>query len=317
MWEGERSPGAAELRIPATSGSCGRAELSQVKPAQFEYLCPKTSNAAIELLAQYGGDARILAGGQSLVPMLNFRIARFGYLIDINNIDELDYIRLDQGWLRLGALARYRTIEACPIVAQAAPLLSRATKFVAHLPIRTRGTVGGSLAHADPGAEYPAVMLALDAELVLRSTRAERIITIADFIQGMFTTALEPDELLVEVRLPIARGNQIFGFEEFARRPGDLAVIGVAVKIDLDAGRAANVRVVILGGPHGARRVPEAEAALEARQLGPDQIACASDAASRIEAHTDIHATDALRRHLAGVLTRRALTSALSMRPAA
>src|SRR5277367_2834597 len=156
-----------------------------MKPAPFEYFSPKTTKAALELLAAHGGDARILAGGQSLVPLLNFRMARFKYLIDINEIPELAYIKLESDVLRIGALTRYRTIETSQIVAAAAPLLFEATKSVGHLPIRTRGTIGGSLAHADPAAEYAAVTLALDGRVVLQSENAVRTLDASDFIQGM------------------------------------------------------------------------------------------------------------------------------------
>ena len=183
-----------------------------MKPAPFEYSCPQTTAAALEMLAESHGEARILAGGQSLVPMLNFRIARFKFLIDINNIKELSYIRDDGERLCIGAVTRYRTIEKSRLVAARAPLLAEVTKWVGHLPIRTRGTIGGSLAHADPAGEYAAALLALDADVVLKNTKATRILKIADFIQGMFTTALEPDEMFVEVRIPCANRSQIFRF---------------------------------------------------------------------------------------------------------
>ena len=186
------------------------------------------------MLAENSGEARILAGGQSLVPMLNFRIARFKYLIDINNITELSYIWDRGGELRIGAVTRYRTIENSPLVASSAPLLAEVTKWVGHLPIRTRGTIGGSLSHADPAGEYAAALLALDAEVVLRNIKATRVLKVEDFIQGMFTTALEPDEMVVEVRVPCAKSSQVFGFDEYARRPGDLAIMGIAVRLDVE-----------------------------------------------------------------------------------
>jgi carbon-monoxide dehydrogenase medium subunit len=281
-----------------------------MKPAPFEYFSPKTKKEALELLAAHGGDARILAGGQSLVPLLNFRMARFRYLIDINEISELSYIRCDDDTLCIGALTRYRTIEASPVVADAAPLLSKATKWVGHLPVRTRGTIGGSLAHADPAAEYAAVMLALDGRVVLQSKDGTRTLDVGDFIQGMLTTALAADEMLVEARIPRARNNQIFGFEEFARRPGDLAMMGIALRLDLDGERVKTARIVALGGQDGACRIPEAEAAIENHPLTSERIEHASRAAVGIHAHTDVHATTALRQHLCGALVSRVLGKA-------
>lgn len=281
-----------------------------MKPAPFEYLSPKTTKAALELLAAHGADARILAGGQSLVPLLNFRMARFKYLIDINGIPELSYIELKDGILRIGALTRYRQIETSQTVAEAAPLLARATKYVAHLPIRTRGTIGGSLAHADPAGEYAAVVLALDGHIVVQSQSATRTLKIGDLIEGMFTTTLAPDEMLVEVRIPQACGHQVFEFEEYARRPGDLAMMGIALRLDLDGDRVETARIVALGGGNAAFRIAEAEAEIESWPLSAERIEKACRAASNIDAHTDIHATGELRRHLCGALLKRVLDKA-------
>src|SRR5581483_11935106 len=174
-----------------------------MKPASFDYLAPSTVGETLELLERYGEDGKILAGGQSLVPMLNFRLTKFGYLIDINNLAELSYVDEDRGVLRIGALTRHRTIENSNIVAKAAPLLATAAKWVAHPPVRTRGTVGGSLAHCDPAAEYPAVLLALDAKILLRNRTNARLIPADEFIKGVFETALEPQELLTEIQVPV------------------------------------------------------------------------------------------------------------------
>jgi carbon-monoxide dehydrogenase medium subunit len=282
-----------------------------MKPAAFGYLAPETTAEALSLLRQHGGDARILAGGQSLVPMLNFRLTRFGHLIDINRITALSFIRAEGGHLRVGATTRQRTIEVSPEVAKHAPLLAAATRAIAHLPVRTRGTIGGSLAHADPAAEYPAVLVALGGSVIARSVAAEREITAADLFQGMFTTALEPDELLVEVRIPVARPNQAFGFAEFARRPGDLAVVGIAAAVELADGIAQSARIAAFGVEGSPRRLADAEAALGGRRLDAESIAAAAGAASQIAAQSDIHATGDLRSHLAGVLTARALRQAM------
>ena len=283
-----------------------------MKPAPFEYLCPETTAAALAMLAETNGESRILAGGQSLVPMLNFRIARFKYLIDVNSIAELCYIRGNDEDLRIGAVTRYRTIENSPLVASRAPLLAEVTKWVGHLPIRTRGTIGGSLAHADPAGEYAAALLALDAEVVLQTMTATRVLKIADFIRGMFTTALEPDEMLVEIRIPCAKRSQFFAFDEYARRPGDLAIMGIAVRLDIEDNIVDSARIVALGCENGARRIIEAEESLVGHACNTDQIEKAARAAGNVPAHSDIHATAALRKHLAVVLSRRALTKAMA-----
>lgn len=285
-----------------------------MKPAAFEYVAPTTVGETLELLECYGDECKILAGGQSLVPMLNFRLAKFKYLIDINNVAELSYIRSDDRVLRIGALTRYRTIENSTLVAEAAPLLATATKWVGHLPVRTRGTIGGSLAHCDPAAEYPAVLLALNAKILARRRTSERLIPAGEFIRGMFETALEPQELLIEIQIPIANTSQCFGFEEFARRPGDLAIMGIAVCLTLGGRHIAGAQIAAFGTEGGACRVHAAETALLGARSLADGIERASQAASGVPTQSDVHAPAALRGHLARTLTRRALTRALAAR---
>ncbi len=282
-----------------------------MKPAPFDYLCPKEIGEALDLLQRHKEEARILAGGQSLVPILNFRLSRFGYLIDINRIPELSYIAVDNGILKIGAMTRYRAIENSAMVGAHAPLLAIATKSIAHLPVRSRGTIGGSLAHADPAAEYPAVLLALNGTIVVRNSARMREIKAADFLQGLFTTALEPDELLTEIRIPIARKDQAFGFEEFARRPGDLAIVGIAASLEFKGKSVGAARLAAFGVAGGAQRIAQAEDLLRDRPCSPEQIERAARAASGIATQSDVHATAKLRSHLAGVMTRRALTKAL------
>src|SRR5204863_6480341 len=197
-----------------------------MKPAKFEYHAPSTLDEAIALLVRYGGDAKLLAGGQSLVPLLNFRLARPAALVDLNRIASLAYIREQDGQVRFGAMTRQRTIEFSPVVAQRLPLLKEATRWVGHLPIRTRGTIGGSIAHADPSAEYPAVLAALDGEVVARGAKGERVLKPRDFFQTYLTTNLAADEILTEVRLPATPAGAGYAFEVFARRHGDFAIIG-------------------------------------------------------------------------------------------
>jgi carbon-monoxide dehydrogenase medium subunit len=282
-----------------------------MKPAPFKYLLPRTVPEALGMLRRHSGDARILAGGQSLVPMLNFRLSRFGHLIDINRIPDLSYIRAEGGILRIGATTRQRVIETSPEVHAHAPLLARATRSIAHLPVRTRGTIGGSLAHADPAAEYPAVLVALGGSVVARSDKGEREIPAADFFEGMFTTALTPEELLTEIRVPVGQGHHAFGFEEFARRPGDLAVIGVAAALERGGGAVQQARIVAFGVEGSPRRLVAAEAVLRGKPWNSGLIERAAEAASQITAQSDIHATGTLRSHLAGVLTGRVLRQAL------
>jgi hypothetical protein len=189
-----------------------------VKPAQFEYHAPTTPDAVIALLAEYRGEARLLAGGQSLVPMMNYRIVAPTAIVDLNRIPELAYIRAENGVVRIGAMTRQRAIEFSPVVAQHLPLLGEAIRLIAHLPIRSRGTIGGSLAHADPAAELPMVLQALDGEVVARGPAGERVIAAADLFRGLLTTSLADDEMIVDVRFRAMSPGTGFAVEEFARR---------------------------------------------------------------------------------------------------
>lgn len=278
-----------------------------MKPAAFKYLRPESIGDALALLSLHRNDARILAGGQSLVPMLNFRIARYEFLIDINGISELSYIKVESDSLRIGALTRYHTIESSTAVGDAAPLLRDATKCVAHRPIRARGTIGGSLAHADPAAEYPPVMVALGAKMVVRSALSQRSVHADDFFTGIFSTVLEPDEMLTEIQIPRAASNHFFAIEEFSRRPGDLAVIGIVANLGFLGKRVQSARLVAFGLGDGPCRITEAETHLIGRELSQEQIEGASIAASSIPAQSDNNATSELRKSMACVLTRRAL----------
>src|SRR5689334_13477947 len=219
-----------------------------MKPAPFEYEAPASLDAALELLARYGGDAKILAGGQSLIPVMNFRLAEPALLIDINRVAELDFIRRDgDGTLRIGGLTRQRRLERDPLVAAAAPLLHEAVPFIAHPQIRNRGTLGGSLAHADSRAELPAVAVALRARLRLQRAGGDRWVKAREFFTGLLSTALEPDEILTEVALPATPPRTGWAFLEDARRHGDYAQVGVAAGVSLDEdGRCREARLVYL-----------------------------------------------------------------------
>ena len=285
-----------------------------MKPAAFAYHRPASVDEALALLASHEGDAKPLAGGQSLIPAMNFRLATPAVLIDLNTLDQLAYIRADSH-VRIGAMTRHRAVERSEVIRQSAPLVHEAMPFIAHAAIRTRGTIGGSLAHADPAAELPAVMLALDARFVVRSTRGLREIAAADFFTGLFSTALEPGELLTEIAIPTsapgARGG--WAFQEFSRRNGDFALAGVAASVALDAhGTCSHARIALLSVGDRPLLAAKAAQALVGQAPTAEAIraAAAIAADAEIDPTSDIHASSRYRRHLAQVLTRRTLEQA-------
>jgi len=286
-----------------------------MKPAPFEYQAPGSLEAALDLLAHHGEEAKLLAGGQSLIPVMNFRLAQPSLLIDLNKLAELDFIRPgEDGGLRIGALTRQRRLEREPLVAERAPLLREAVPFIAHPQIRNRGTVGGSLAHADPAAELPAVAVALGARFRLQSARGERWVNAKDFFAGLFYTLLEPDEMLVEVDLPPLPPRSGWAFLEIARRHGDYAQAGVAAVVSLDgAGRCREARLVYLSAGDTPVEAREAAGMLAGGDLSPEAIGAAAQKASRDEMDPagDIHSTAEFKRHLVRVLTKRALLRAV------
>ena len=285
-----------------------------MKPASFEYLAPDSLDAALDALAHHGWDAKLLAGGQSLIPVMNFRLAQPAVLIDLNRLRELDHLQPDgSGGLRIGAMTRHRTLERDPRVAELAPLLHEAAPFIAHPQIRNRGTLGGSLAHADARAELPAVSVALRARLRLQRAGGERWVEACDFFTGLLSTALEPEEILTEVALPPLPARTGWAFQEVARRHGDYAQVGLAAVVSLDeAGRCSEARLVYLSV--GDRPVEAREAARLLEGAGPsdEAIAAAADKASReeMDPRDDIHASADFKRHLARVLTGRVLRKA-------
>jgi carbon-monoxide dehydrogenase medium subunit len=283
-----------------------------VKPPRFDYHAPRSIDEAVDLLARYGADAKVLAGGQSLMPMLNFRLARPAALVDVNRIPALAYVREDDGALAFGAMTRQRTIEFSPVVARRLPLLVDATRLVGHLPIRSRGTIGGCLAHADPSAEYPAVLTALDGEVVVQGPRGRRTLRPAGLFETYLTTRLAPDELLVEVRLPAIPAGAGHAFAEFARRHGDFAIVGIAASIVPDGDRCAAARLASAGAGPVPVRLRAAEEILERDGLGEAAIeAAAARAAELVEPDSDIHASADYRRHLTRVLTVRAIRTSI------
>jgi carbon-monoxide dehydrogenase medium subunit len=283
-----------------------------MKPPPFEYYDPTTVEETLKLLARYGEDARVLAGGQSLIPLLNFRLTAPKVLVDLNRVRELSYIREEGGWLRVGAMARQREVEFSALIGERLPLMVEATHYIGHLPTRTRGTVGGSIAHADPSAEYPALVCALEGQMVVRGPGGERVIGAQEFFQGLLGTALKPGELLVEVRLPATPARSGWAFEEFARRHGDFAIAGVGAQLTLGAdGKCAIARAAAFGVGPTPVKLRAVEQALKGCALSQEQIDAASALAGELVNPTsDLHASAAYRRHLTQVLVKRALARA-------
>jgi CO/xanthine dehydrogenase FAD-binding subunit len=283
-----------------------------MKPAPFEYFAPESLAEALDLLRQRGGDARVLAGGQSLVPLLSFRLVKPAALVDINGLGQLAHIRRNDGNIAIGAGTRQRQVLASDDVNEMCPLLSEAVPYIGHPAIRNRGTVGGSIAHADPAAELPVVAAALDAEMVVHSSRGERSLKPEEFFVTFLTTAMEPDEILAEVRFPFLGPRTGADFQEVSRRHGDYALVAVAATVTLDErGRCQSVRVA-LGGVAGT---PVRARAVEQALTGSEPTEAAFTEAAQlvkgeIEPASDIHASAEYRSHVASVLVRRALLTA-------
>jgi CO/xanthine dehydrogenase FAD-binding subunit len=284
-----------------------------VKPAAFEYVLPGTVAETVSILEKNDGDAKILAGGQSLIPLLNMRLARPTLVVDLGGMGELDYIREKDGALAIGAMTTKRTVEDSTVVRDRQPLLHEATRWIAHPAIRNRGTLGGSLAHADPAAEYPAVAVALDAELTVAGPGGERTLPASEFFVTYLTTALEPAEVLTEIRFPAPTNGAGWSFQEVARRHGDFAIAGLTALLKLDdSERCSDARIVLFGVGPTPTRAREAEQILIGQR--PTE-ALFEEAARNVyeridEPISDVHASAEYRRDLARVLTRRALREA-------
>jgi aerobic carbon-monoxide dehydrogenase medium subunit len=284
-----------------------------MKPAPFDYHAPRSIDEAVELLAAHGDDAKVLAGGQSLVPAMNFRLARPAVLVDINRIAELDFCTTSDGALRIGALARHARFEHPVTDGPLGMLLADVVRYIAHLPIRVRGTFAGSLAHADPAAEWCVVATTLNAEIRARGPDGERTIGAAAFFRSILTTSLRPDELITEVRLPALGPDWRFGFAEFSRRAGDFALGMALAAMRLDGPRIADARIGVGGAGERPLRISEAEQALQGAVPGPEALAEAGAiAAATVEPFADLHASVAYRRDLVRVMTKRALDRALT-----
>jgi CO/xanthine dehydrogenase FAD-binding subunit len=284
-----------------------------MKPAPFRYIAARSLEQALALKAEHGDEARFLAGGQSLVPTMNFRLTQPAVLIDINPLAQLSGMQKSgPDSLHIGAMTRYRDLERDPATALDLPLVGEALPHIAHPQIRNRGTIGGNLAHADPASELPAIVVALAGQLRARSTRNDRWIAAADFFAGALTTTLAADEMLVEVKLPVAKPRSGACFMEVARRRGDFALIGVAciVRID-DDGRCAEARIGLCNAGNKPFLAEDAGESLVGRTLDSTQIDQAGELVQRaIDPGGSIHASKEFQRHLAGVLTKRALAEA-------
>ena len=281
-----------------------------MKPAPFDYHAPGTIEDALTLLKAHN-DARVLAGGQSLIPMMNFRLAAPTVVIDLNRIPSLAYIEDEGDVVRIGGMTRQRAIEFSPLVAEKLPLLREAIKLVGHLPTRSRGTIGGSIANADSAAEIPMVLQVLEGDVVARGPNGQRTIAAADLFQDAMTTALAPDEILTEVRLPVMPRNAGYAVEEFARRHGDFAIAAIAVMVVRDGDRCTKARIATAGIETHSRRLRPSEAVLEEQGMGEDAIVAAGErAAAAVQPMTDHNASADYRRQLTGVLTERAVKRA-------
>ncbi|MEF2070584.1 FAD binding domain-containing protein [Consotaella aegiceratis] len=284
-----------------------------MKPAAFAYHASVSLPEALSLLAELGDECKVLAGGQSLVPAMNFRLARPAALVDINGLNELDYVRVSSETIAIGALTRHAVFHRPVCDTMLGRLLTRIVRYIAHYPIRQRGTFGGSLCHADPASEWCLVTATLSAQMVLRSATSERVLAAEDFFKGTFTTVVEPGELLTEIRVPAMNEGWRFGFFEFSRRAGDFGLVMCLAALKVDDGRIVDARLGLGGVADRPLRLAEAEAAL----IGQPAVAqiferVASDAAQALDPTEDIHASVEYRRDLVLAGVKRALAEAIA-----
>lgn len=285
-----------------------------MKPAPFRYVRPESLEEAVEVLRQYGWEAKVLAGGQSLVPLLNMRLTGPSVLVDINRVRGLDQMTTADGWLEFGALVRQRRLEDDPVVVGGCPLLAEAARWIGHPATRNRGTVVGSIVHADPAGELPLLFVTLGGELVARGPDGTRTIPAEELYLTMLTTSLAPDELAVAVRFPVMPAGTLYAFEEFAHRHGDFALVAVAVALFPGAdGRVAEARIGIGGAADVPFRARQAEEAFLSGGAVDEAVdAAAHLAAEQAQPPEDMHGSAEYRRQLVRVLTRRALYKALT-----
>ena len=286
-----------------------------MKPAKFEYFAPTSLAEALELLEEHGDDAKVLAGGQSLMPMLNMRLAQPKVVIDINRIPGLDYISpTPEDGLAIGALTRQRTVEKSDVIRERIPVLAAAIPSIGHFQIRNRGTVGGSISHADPAAELPAICLALGGELVLSSASDQRVLKAEDFFLAPLTTAIRPEELLTEIRLPARTEEWRWGFEEVCRRQGDFAMVGAVSLLEMDGGGVCKSACITMFGVGGTPlRISRAEEALLGNPISDSALRDVSQIVSEeLDPDSDIHASAAYRKEVGGVIARRTVEAAIN-----
>jgi aerobic carbon-monoxide dehydrogenase medium subunit len=290
-----------------------RPTISFVKPARFDYHDPHSFEETVELLAAAGPDAKVMAGGQSLMPLMNMRLVRPAVVVDINRVQDAGYVKPWQGGAAFGATARLRSLEWDPLIGERLPVLKMAARHIGHTQIRSRGTVCGSIAHADPAAELPALALALDGEMEVQSSRGKRTLAATDFYVDYLTTSLEPDEVLVETRFPGPPDGMAWAFLEISRRHGDFAMVGIVAGLALDAeGKAVtDARLTYFGVGGTPIRCREVEASLRGQPASDETFASAGAAVQPLlDPSDDVHATAPYRRSVAGVLTQRALNQA-------
>ena len=283
-----------------------------MKPARFEYVAPTTVDAAVKALLAASGEGKVLAGGQSLLPLLNFRMARPAVLVDLNGIKELSFIELRGDCVAIGALTRHREIEQSPLIASKLPVMAAAMRHVAHLAIRNRGTIGGSLSHADPAAELPMLSLFYGAEMCVQGPAGRRVIAAEDFFVEALTNCLEPEEIVVEIEFPILHHHG-WAFEEVARRFGDFALASIAVSVRRNETKIDDARVAVMGVADTPLRLRDVErelGSIEVNDEAPDRFAAL--VTSRVSANGDLHASAEYRQHLLGQLARRAMQTVLA-----
>jgi len=284
-----------------------------MKPCAFEYFDPQSVEEVFKLLDKLGDDAKILAGGQSLLPMINFRLARPEVLIDINKLDELDYIKEENGYICIGALTRERAIEDSELIKSKIPILSEAVKYIAFLPIRNKGTLGGSIAHADPSAELCLMMIALEAQIKIESSQDARWVDAEDFFLTYLTTVIEPHELITEIRMPIPAAETIHSFQSFSRRHGDFAIVSVAVVLEInDDGICEGAKIALGSVNPTPLRVAEAEDMLIGKKLDAKLIeAVANETAEASDPDPDLHSSADYKREMARNFTKKGLMQVL------
>ncbi len=285
-----------------------------MKPAPFTYYCPETLDEAVRLLNEHGDDGKVLAGGQSLMPLMSLRLARPAVIVDLNRATGLDRIDVnDDDSLTIGALARQRALEREPSLITLNPLLAAAVPLIGHFQIRNRGTVGGSLVHADPAAELPAVALTLGIEFVIASTTGERVVSAEDFYLGYMATVIEANEVMTEVRVPTWKSGRLWAIEEVSRRKGDFAMVGVALWVDLNGDACEDTRITLFGVGGKPIRALKAEQRLKGSTLDPATLKEVERIIfEELDPDSDIHASALYRKEVGGVLTRRALSAAVA-----